>query len=64
MFEHPKNVCMTYFTHMNFSLYLSYNLFKGSICAFIHAFYPDILVTHSSDLVNTLQSDMKKIGCR
>ena len=45
MFIHPKNVCMTYFQHMKFSLNLSYRFFKGSIFAFIHAIYPDIYIT-------------------
>jgi len=64
MFIHPKNVCMTYFQHMKFSLNLSYRFFKGSIFAFIHAIYPDIYITYSSDLINDIQKDMKKIGCR
>ena len=64
MFEHPKNVCMTYFEHMKFSLYVSYNFFKGSIAALIHAFYPDILETYSSDLIIRIDTDMKKVGCR
>ena len=64
MFEHPKNVCMTYFTHFKFSMYLSYEFAKASIGAIIHAFHPDILVTHSSDTIARLQSEMKKIGCR
>ena len=63
MFRHPKNVCMTYFTHMRFSLYLSYSFFRGFIAALIHAIYPDILVTYSSDLINKLSRDMRQIGC-
>ena len=64
MFEHPKNVCMTYFEHMKFSLYLSYSFFKASIAALIHGFYPDILETYSSDLIIRINKDMSKIGCR
>lgn len=64
MFEHPKKVCMTYYTHFRFSMYLSYEFAKASVGAIVHAIYPDILVTHSSDTLNRLQNEMKKIGCR
>lgn len=64
MFKHPNDVCMSFKEHMKFSLYLSFSLFKGSIAALIHAIYPDILITYSSDLINRLQEDMSKIGCR
>ena len=36
----------------------------ASAGAFCHAIYPDILITHSSDTISKLSSDMKKIGCR
>ena len=64
MFNHPKNVCMTYFEHMRFSLYLSYNLFKDSIASLIHAIYYDILITYTSDLLLSLIQEMENIGCR
>ena len=55
---------MTYWSHFKFSIYLSKEFAKASGCAFFHAIYPDILVTHSTDTINKLQEDMKKIGCR
>ena len=64
MFQHPKNVCLTYWQHMKFSLYLSYKFFIASIVAFIHAIYPDIFITNSSDIIKELSHEMKKIGCR
>lgn len=64
MFEHPKKVCMTYYTHFKFSMYLSYEFAKASVGAIIHAIYPDVLVTHSSDTLTRLKNEMKKIGCR
>ena len=45
MFKHPANVCMTYFSHFKFSMYLSQEFAKASVGAFIHAIHPDILVT-------------------
>jgi len=55
MFLHPKQVCMTYFERMIFSLYLSYMFGKASICALIHGIYPDILITTSSDTIDKLK---------
>ena len=64
MFKHPANVCMTYFSHLKFSFYLSYQFAKASVCAIIHGIYPDILITHSSDTIKHLVNKMKEIGCR
>ena len=43
MFNHPKNVCMTYWQHFKFSMYISYLLARGSVSAVGHAIYPDKL---------------------
>ena len=64
MFKHPKNVCLTYTEHFKFSLYLSYTFAKASVCALVHAVYPDVLVTHSSDMIKEVSKEMSKIGCR
>jgi len=64
MFQHPKNVCLTYWQHMKFSLYLSYKFLIAGVVALIHAIYPDIFITNSSDVINELSHEMKKIGCR
>lgn len=63
-FEHPSNVCMNYVSHFKFSMYLSYELAKASICSFIHAIYPDILITYSSEKIYELQCIINEIGCR
>ena len=64
MFKHPTKVCMTYFSHLKFSFYLSREFAKASVCAVIHGIYPDVLVTHSTDTINKLKKDMEDIGCR
>ena len=64
MFKHPSNVCLTYFQHMKFSLFLSAEFAKASFFALAHAVYPDIFITHSSDTIKYLQNEMDKIGCR
>ena len=60
MFKHPKNVNMTYFEHLKLSLYFSYELFIGSIKAFVHAIYPDMFITSTSDLVHNIQQILIK----
>ena len=51
---------MTYFDHMKFSLFLSFIFLKATFGAFIHAIYPDILVTSSTDTLELLNIEMKK----
>ena len=63
-FTHPTKVCMGYFHHMRFSLYICTKLLKGSVQALVHAFYPDCFVTSSSDLVEELAREMSAIGCK
>lgn len=60
MFKHLKDVNMTYFDHMKFSLFLSFTFLKATFGAFIHAIYPDILVTSSTDTLEFLNIEMKK----
>ena len=62
-FIHPAKVCMTYFQHFLFSMYLSRKFAIGSIKAFIHAVYPDWYITSSSDLLEDVKADMKTVGC-
>jgi hypothetical protein len=64
MFKHLKDVGLSYVEHMKFSFYLSYMFGKASFSALIHGIYPDILITTSSDTINKLNSDIKKIGNR
>lgn len=63
MFKHPAKACMTYWSHFKFSMYLSKEFSKASVGAFIHAVYPDILISHSSDTLNKLKNEFKKKGC-
>ena len=58
-FKHPVQVNMTYFEHFKLSLHLSNILFKGSIKAFIHAIYPDIFITSTSDTTKLLIRKLK-----
>ena len=64
MFNHPKNVCMSYWSHFRFAMYLSFEFAKASVVSLIHAIYPDIFVTYATDTVKKLTIDMHKVGCR
>ena len=61
MFIHLQEIKMSYLEHMKFSLYLSYMFAKASFYAIIHAIYPDILITSSSDTIKKLTIDMNNI---
>ena len=60
MFKHLKDVNMSYLGHMKFSLFLSFTFLKAAFGAFVHAIYPDILVTSSTDTLELLNIEMKK----
>jgi hypothetical protein len=62
-FNHPNKVCMTYLQHMVFSASLGKDLFIASNKAFIHAVFPNLFITSSTDLVKNLDYKMKNAGC-
>lgn len=62
--SHPASVCMTYFQHFCFSMMLCRKFAIGSMKAFVHAVYPAVYITSSSDLIEDVKEDMKKVGCR
>lgn len=57
-FKHLKEVKMSYMEHFVFSSNIFLMLFKGSIKALIHAFYPDVYITSSSDLSENLSNEL------
>ena len=57
-FKHLKEVKMSYMEHFIFSGKLSFMLFKGSIKALIHAIYPDVYITSTSDLSENLSNEL------
>ena len=56
IFNHPKEVNMTYLEHMQHSLYFALLLFISSIKAIIHAFLPNLFVTSTSDCVKIIST--------
>lgn len=63
-FSHPDRVCMTYFQHLRFSLYLAKLMFIGSVKAVMHAFIPDIYIHSSSDIISKISLLIKNSGCK
>ena len=63
-FKHPLEVGMTYFEHMCFSLSLAKQFASASILALIHSFYPDILITSSSDALEKMTKQIKERTAR
>lgn len=55
IFKHPQSVGMTYTSHMKHSLKISSIMMKGSAKAFVHAIFPDIFITSSTDINQTLK---------
>ena len=62
--EHPYEVCMSYYEHLTFSLYISYLLFKSSVKSIIHSIFPFYYKTSTTDLINELPVLMSEYGCR
>ena len=62
-FTHPNQVCMSYITHFKFAMSLSQKLLIGSIESFIHAFFPNLYQTSTSDLIVEIKKDLENNGC-
>lgn len=63
LFHHPKQVCMTYITHFKVATRFSSMLFVGGLKSFVHAVYPDVYVTSTSELITDLQNLVETSGC-
>ena len=57
--QHLKDVDMTYWEHLQFSLSLSKIFLEASFKAIVHAFLPDVYITSSTDNIKLLQNKMK-----
>tara|TARA_B100000795_G_C22561749_1_gene346618 strand:+ start:319 stop:531 length:213 start_codon:yes stop_codon:yes gene_type:complete len=60
MFSYLQDLWFSYPEHLKFSLYLSYSFAKASFFAFLHALFPFLFITHSTDNIKYLNEIIKK----
>lgn len=61
--SHPKNVCMSYVSHFQFSLFLSYKFGIASFKALIHAIIPNLFISSSTDITREINKIISVMGC-
>lgn len=61
---HPKNVCMTYYQHFIFSSRLGFKLIISGFKAFIHAIFPFLFITSTTDFNRDLKHILESAGCK
>ena len=62
--DHLGKVCMSYVEHVLLSLKLCICFFLGGICAYIHAFIPDMFPKSSSYFSEYIANEIKQNGCK
>ena len=63
-FKHPNSVCMSYYRHLSSSLYYSRRMFFASIKALIHAFFPSLFITSTTNTVDDIHELLKINNCK
>ena len=62
--KHPNSNGMGYFKHMYYSLKFAVMLFIASIKAVLHALFPFLFSTSTSDVIRDINKIQKQIGCK
>ena len=62
--DHLEKVCMSYVEHVLLSLKLCICFILGGICAYIHAFIPDMFPKSSSYFSEYIANESKQNGCK
>ena len=63
-FSHPNNVCMNYYKHFTVSLNYSKLFFIASCKAFVHAIFPNLFITSTTNTVNNINSLLIINNCK
>ena len=63
-FQHPKNVCMTYFQHFRFAMEISFLFLSGSVVSLVHAFIPDVFTKTPTFINEKIKYEIENSGCR
>ncbi|MEI6695430.1 MAG: DUF6356 family protein [Bacteroidota bacterium] len=58
--KHPKEVGMNYFQHLCFALMLARKMFFSILASLIHAFFPFLFTTYTSDTIRHLNDIFSK----
>lgn len=56
--KHPNSLGLTYYEHMKGSFNYSYLLFVGSIKASVHAIFPFLYETSTSDTIENIEKEL------
>ena len=59
--EHPSSVGMTYTQHFKFALGLSGVLTQAALCSFIHAIFPFLFETSTSDIIKIMSKEFEDL---
>lgn len=62
-FSHPNSVCMSYYNHFFVSINYSKIFLFAGIKALIHAFFPNIFITSTTDCKNKIDKLLKDNNC-
>lgn len=62
--EHPEQVCMTYYSHLKFSLHMTKLHAYGTAVSFIHAIFPWMYTSEVSVLNQHIRALLNENGCR
>ena len=62
--KHPNSNGMGYVKHMYYSLKFAIMLFIASIKAILHALFPFLFSTSTSDVIRDIDKIQKSIGCK
>ena len=60
-FDHLKEKKVSYIEHLVFSTNIAYMLSTASVKAFIHAIYPDLFTTSSTELNSNLTHELDSV---
>lgn len=58
--SHPKERGMTYSEHWCHAIQLSYRMWYGSACSFLHAFFPFVCKTSGTRIIKRLYLEAKQ----
>jgi len=62
--KHPRSVCMSYYSHCSFALYMARLHGYGTYVSIVHAFLPWMYSTTVTELNELIKQKLEENGCR